>query len=97
ELYTLSLHDALPIFFREADGLFDGCHVDVEAADHVVNPHGSKHLRRTLRLIRFNSHFVGGYFLVIFLTQDGNHIERGASGKPGRSEEHTSELQSLAY
>lgn len=46
------------------------------------NPDHREHLR-PLRLIRLHPHLVGGDFLVIFLTQDGDHIERGASGQSG--------------
>src|SRR2546425_6059193 len=59
EIYTLSLHDALPIYFT------------FEAAKGVS---GAR-----LALL----HLAGTPFR--------------ASARPGRSEEHTSELQSLAY
>src|SRR2546425_6708625 len=56
EIYTLSLHDALPIFRPLARG-----------SVRVRHPHRA------------------------------GRGERSAPGRDGRSEEHTSELQSLAY
>src|SRR5205823_14919810 len=65
EIYTLSLHDALPIFRLVALGLL-GRHVLRRAEDHA----GAGEPRALLHGVH-----LGG----------------------GRSEEHTSELQSLAY
>src|SRR3712207_7623014 len=69
EIYTLSLHDALPIF--AAQGLYLG------------RPHRRRHPlhrgepRPPLLLLRA--------------------LQRAARAVPGRSEEHTSELQSRQY
>src|SRR3712207_8371166 len=65
EIYTLSLHDALPIF--PAD--------ELRRADEV-----------------FLSSTAGGVIPVT--TVDGGAV---GNGEPGRSEEHTSELQSRQY
>src|SRR2546425_11593975 len=69
EIYTLSLHDALPISAASRDG-----------------PRG----------VRTRGH--PGARLAAGLGATGNHVpEEAARGSRLRSEEHTSELQSLAY
>src|SRR5205823_13464923 len=85
-LYTLSLHDALPIFVETAEGLKIGSAMDFET-DMGPLVHRSQ------------------YETVERYVQSG--IEEGAKLVTGgeralvpgcdRSEEHTSELQSLAY
>src|SRR2546425_13102733 len=68
EIYTLSLHDALPIWNRQGRG--------------DPGRRGGEHPATRLRVRRHHA------------TGDG----RAAGGVgDGRSEEHTSELQSLAY
>src|SRR5256885_16608040 len=42
EIYTLSLHDALPIFFGEPEGVADAGRVD-----HVVDQHGGEDRKST--------------------------------------------------
>src|SRR3712207_8178259 len=68
EIYTLSLHDALPIFFRDLVG---------DAGQHLLR-------RRRVRLV--------GQAADSFAERIVAH---GAD--EGRSEEHTSELQSRQY
>src|SRR5437762_8680175 len=75
EIYTLSLHDALPIWI--------GATAECKFAHELVDPRG-----RHARL-----HDVGQ------LIQALRHHRAGLAhaGKPARSEEHTSELQSPMY
>src|SRR5205823_14624831 len=72
EIYTLSLHDALPIFgdVRRASAREGGC----------------EHRRDVVALRR-----VRDVDVRVLLVEAGDHALEG------RSEEHTSELQSLAY
>src|SRR2546423_10758453 len=75
EIYTLSLHDALPILLKRRG-------------------HQMRRLRRGA-LTRTKSRAA---FLVIFLpTRSAARLSVRASVSRKRSEEHTSELQSLAY
>src|SRR2546423_15205357 len=72
EIYTLSLHDALPIFHGEEDPVFLSDSADFR--DRVDHPN-----------------FVVG-------VHDGDQNRGGLNRQQrNRSEEHTSELQSLAY
>src|SRR3712207_7349893 len=75
EIYTLSLHDALPISLRAADP---------PAARRSLDPRDS--CRRLRRLPQQRRHVAG----------QCHGIER-LGDDPGRSEEHTSELQSRQY
>src|SRR3989441_13358353 len=68
EIYTLSLHDALPIFS------FPGLASGTKGGSCAGSPRGPVHQARDLRV------------------RCGHPIRPGT-----RSEEHTSELQSLAY
>ena len=46
-----------------------------------MNADCGEDLRRTLGLVGFDAHFVGGHFLMEFLPQDGDDIEGGATGQ----------------
>src|SRR5437899_6944921 len=88
EIYTLSLHDALPICAAQRArhhgnrNVACGIHAD-EAADGRNVPVGEGPVRPR------------GYSLRVVLL---SHDQRGSgSGSRGRSEEHTSELQSLRH
>src|SRR3712207_7254694 len=73
EIYTLSLHDALPIFGDLGGGLGDhGAAVGVGDEDDGAadGPHHARDVRG---------------------------VARGSAERVGRSEEHTSELQSRQY
>src|SRR5687767_15208630 len=85
EIYTLSLHDALPISRQARD---DG-RVVVPAAVHVyqIRDRGGRRHRRA----RLEGRDVGG------LHPHGPGARHHHGGIDARSEEHTSELQSLAY
>src|SRR5205823_14578903 len=80
EIYTLSLHDALPISISRDDGARrDRSHPGLHHRG-TAHSNGISHLPRPhdLELARI-------------------HRTRARQLDPNRSEEHTSELQSLAY
>ena len=70
------------LLFGETDGFLHGRHINSVPGDHVVNPHCRKHLRRTVRLVGLDSHFIACNLLVMFLPQHGNDIECRATGQP---------------
>src|SRR5688572_33449353 len=76
EIYTLSLHDALPIWSSEA------------AAD----PHGQGHARRNR--VSGDSEVNPRMLLLAWSVALAPALLAGQSQASGRSEEHTSELQS---
>src|SRR5205823_14910373 len=83
ETYTLSLHDALPICLRRSDhDFFDW---------QVLFANDLQHLRGTEavnpNVFRDLRH----------VPAVGRLVENHVDVREGRSEEHTSELQSLAY
>src|SRR5687767_15698916 len=69
EIYTLSLHDALPISFL----MFDQSFIKIDCASLIV-----------IAILAFENIY-------------RPHNDGGLTKKRPRSEEHTSELQSLAY
>src|SRR5205823_14824749 len=78
EMYTLSLHDALPIY--DGDRIAGQAHAGIETADGRIVP--------------------GGDLAQEDVGQHGpGEAQIGADARDvvNRSEEHTSELQSLAY
>src|SRR3712207_8945134 len=82
EIYTLSLHDALPIF-----------------ADRPVRRHRRR--RRVVRCVRLDDQG-DARPVVLGLVAAGRDrgarlVRERAGSRPGRSEEHTSELQSRQY
>src|SRR5205823_12735525 len=79
DLYTLSLHDALPISWRElaAQGLFLATTPSSSFFYVLTAVHGV--------------HLLGG------ITGQAYVLHRMSRSTGSRSEEHTSELQSLAY
>src|SRR5205823_14819468 len=81
DLYTLSLHDALPISADQRLGLVVGRDLGARALDAERAEIDPEPVRRTPRLGE--------------LPRRG--VRRTGSGSISRSEEHTSELQSLAY
>src|SRR5205823_13611452 len=81
EIYTLSLHDALPIYERGVHALDLSAHLD-RVARRQLRP----------RIIR-DLLDGGGHAAEIASLHVGVDVE----GRLHRSEEHTSELQSLAY
>src|SRR5205823_13393733 len=94
-VYTLSLHDALPILRRLQDRL----HHEADAGDEVVaGAAGVKHRHQAGHVLLRRRTAEGA------LAEPGDERHRarvfvGGGGQLGRirSEEHTSELQSLAY
>src|SRR3712207_6852094 len=83
EIYTLSLHDALPIFDHQVEV------VDVDAARGDVR--GDQHVHQTVLELRQRP---GPLRLRLATVQRrGPHTHR----QQVRSEEHTSELQSRQY
>src|SRR5205823_12645882 len=96
DLYPLSLHDALPICAALGDLLDHICGRVVETAgvaDHNVlrlDAHGFQHVELMepgiFRYVRPGS---------VSVVREDRQI--GAEMRLARSEEHTSELQSLAY
>src|SRR3712207_9291273 len=78
EIYTLSLHDALPIFARNAHPAA----LALGEASRGPGRHG------------------GGVAALPEVVEEERREDRGdgdAEDRPGRSEEHTSELQSRQY
>src|SRR5205823_10478237 len=90
---TLSLHDALPILIRRAARLmsttafFQGYTFEVWPAWDA---------RRIIRLSRDSGLLSSGLFLSK-MVESVIRMSAPASTSSSRSEEHTSELQSLAY
>src|SRR5205823_10196529 len=80
--YTLSLHDALPI-----------CHVWTEGH---VQPRSHRCCRNGVITTLQGGHSLTGERSLLALEARVLVVQMGA-GKSERSEEHTSELQSLAY
>src|SRR3712207_7802980 len=78
EIYTLSLHDALPI-----------CPVQHGQREQHVH----RGLRRGRRAGRRGAHRLPGHGA----GARPDHVPGAALGRPDRSEEHTSELQSRQY
>src|SRR5205823_11002132 len=81
EIYTLSLHDALPIYHKQQ--LHDLGH-----ADHLRQLRSDRRQQRE----RHRAYRAGHHIAHLPEGQLARHRAR-----PRRSEEHTSELQSLAY
>src|SRR5207249_12247401 len=81
DIYTLSLHDALPIWNAEYQGEFE------EARTLLAMPHSDFHIPHSgpMRIGRIG--YINCYPVY-------GAIDRGLISPPGRSEEHTSELQS---
>src|SRR5687767_15347669 len=86
EIYTLSLHDALPIWAERFRHAADGDHVFAGALGRAEVELHDFPLFRQLDALLFLEHLHAALDLRGF---------RGVSAE--RSEEHTSELQSLAY
>src|SRR5687767_15782358 len=88
EIYTLSLHDALPIFHP------DVLHVLEESLREVFGNASSIHKegQRARQVIENARESVAG--LIVAAARD---VVFTSGGTESRSEEHTSELQSLAY
>src|SRR5690606_41998852 len=84
EMYTLSLHDALPICGQAEEGLGQ-----VEASSHE----GADRRGRGQRPQRAVQAALGGAAGRLHRGDPGEDVRRGRSGRR-RSEEHTSELQS---
>src|SRR5262245_65291511 len=82
ELYTLSLHDALPIYFAAGDPGISGSHLAAAAADAGMHGGGLGDRRSYRREHRGLCPQRGG--IAADIGRD-------------RSEEHTSELQSLRH
>src|SRR5690606_42021060 len=82
-LYTLSLHDALPIFLASNPRIDAPVKLDLRLieADQVTTPD----------LSALDEHSVDGIVFDSFGNPVEYHVLRA---HPGRSEEHTSELQS---
>src|SRR5205823_12873121 len=91
EIYTLSLHDALPILIIASGG---GCNALLHLASPILVNENIEEIEAYNRRIE---DLVGG--------DDCHNIDRilripgtiNLPNKKKRSEEHTSELQSLAY
>src|SRR5205823_13018159 len=89
EIYTLSLHDALPIYNRDGAplsfrfGLYEGDAMYPEV--------------RKLYFDKFSQLLFGSTQLGLLANLRGLLASPGPSDSYERSEEHTSELQSLAY
>src|SRR5687767_15851996 len=81
EIYTLSLHDALPIFLRRQEGVLDQLLGERAAA----------------RQVRLVAEDIAEYRAGNADRIDARVIVEAAILDRQRSEEHTSELQSLAY
>src|SRR5205823_14791154 len=89
---SLSLHDALPIFFETLEGLEAGGVDELGAHEHVFV--GERQQRPPV--------LVGHELLEHGVTlgaplHGGQAHEQARRATDARSEEHTSELQSLAY
>src|SRR5205823_12198690 len=90
EIYTLSLHDALPILFQS------GSEIAYSQVEHHQRRH-HLHFRDGVANVfgdREASVQCGGRGFTLALQEHERHAERCLQV---RSEEHTSELQSLAY
>src|SRR5205823_11498801 len=90
-LYTLSLHDALPIcFFRLLH------HLSEQSAHHIV-------LDQPIAIFRVGTVIPRGFIHAQSDEPPVQHVvaqllaQQPLAANPIRSEEHTSELQSLAY
>ena len=79
-LFHHGAHRAI-LFLGQTDGFLDRSAIDLAACDHVDDANSREHLRRPLRLIGLDSHFVAGHFLVVLLAKDRNHVESGAAGQ----------------
>src|SRR5688572_31337958 len=84
EIYTLSLHDALPIF--DAGRLEEVAHEDAVFVGRLLAPRGEAPVRAQLGVV------VHAQDRVRVADVDGE--EQGHGSGASRSEEHTSELQS---
>src|SRR3712207_7760797 len=106
EIYTLSLHDALPICRREADDLLaapgvveDGLVVllhrgellgpDVEGVVHLLFRQSQAEGDGVAEVLDVEE--------LVAVVAASDHREVVTGGRPVRSEEHTSELQSRQY
>src|SRR5205823_13398751 len=95
-LYTLSLHDALPIFFRAENQMLYG-------ADHPLAlsaggwPASIRQMKaEDIRKFHSDNYHLANMGMVASFPKEmplGDTLQR----LDDRSEEHTSELQSLAY
>src|SRR5205823_10794088 len=94
-IYTLSLHDALPIFATMSHACINAAAVGIKAADdHVVEADKcSEHAHRRDQPKRCISGDGKSQANHIGLTRPPIAVQN----RRRRSEEHTSELQSLAY
>src|SRR5205823_12953126 len=82
KIYTLSLHDALPIYQDKVSDFVFPQSSDQKPVNIVFKPDQPPPFTFTQR---------GGF------TNDASHRAGSGQRRPLRSEEHTSELQSLAY
>src|SRR5205823_14605163 len=96
EISSLSLHDALPIWERALNLVHAGAH-QLERVRHVRRGReGDRQLARTSDGMRLDARHARHYAHRFF--QGARHAEHDLPGAQARrSEEHTSELQSLAY
>src|SRR5581483_482121 len=70
------------LLFGETDGFLQRCRINFVSHDHMVDSDCCKHLRRTLRLIGLNPHFISCDLLVVLLAEHRDDIERRTASQP---------------
>src|SRR5438045_1699753 len=93
-LYIPSLHDALPIFRQAYDGEDVMPLIRLAAEERARHPSGDPKSDRLLRLAAAMGSLPSPYLDSYYYRQEAL---AEACAKPTRSEEHTSELQSLRH
>src|SRR5205823_8334909 len=97
EIYTLSLHDALPILADKQESEFNHRLAGFFVIVAAIFIFSESYLGKRWSLVRYVwpvCFLAAGLFLLVF---SDTEIWPFGPQTPWRSEEHTSELQSLAY
>src|SRR5439155_26998136 len=92
QLYTLSLHDTLPILQFPTSGVYVSMPVDSHPMESYQ--YNVSYQREVARGWLLDATYTGNQQRHIWI---GGYAENPAVNIPGRSEEHTSELQSRGH